>query len=69
MKKQTNLMLEPQSHQRLKMASVMGGRTMGDTVKHLLDKCFPLDARQQLSLSVIEADEMLEADEEAKKCL
>ena len=63
MKKQTNLMLTPETHQRLKMASVMGGRTMGDTVKHMLDKCYPLDVSQRLSLTLIEADE------EAKKCL
>ncbi|MDH3358850.1 MAG: hypothetical protein OER59_08090 [Desulfobulbaceae bacterium] len=48
--KQTILMLTPETHLRLKIAAVSQGTTMGRTILGMLEKCYPLDVRQRLSL-------------------
>ena len=55
--KQTNIIMAPEIHQRLKISSVMSGRTMGDTIEYMLNQCFPLEPVQNLALSLLHADE------------
>lgn len=49
--RQTNILMAPETHLRLKMAAVSQGMTMGRTILGMLEKCHPLDVSQRLSLT------------------
>jgi hypothetical protein len=51
-----HIMMEPACHLRLKIAAVSEGKTMGRTILGMLDKCYPLDVSQRLSLALIEEE-------------
>jgi hypothetical protein len=57
MKKQHNIIYGIDTHLRLKIAAVSEGKTIGSVIKTMLDRCYPLDVSQRLSLTLIENDE------------
>ena len=65
-KKQTNIMLKPSIHVRLKMAAALMGMSLGDLVAYLLERHFPL---RTIEDSLYFARGIKEQEEEKKQCL